>query len=692
MIPSTAASPAATPPAPPNRGYGLLRVQNNQDLMAQEQAAAQAKDATQQQSQVEAGLSGHIRGCWEEAKQAKLVIEQRMLKALRARRGEYDPDVLQEIRNQGGSEIYLLLVDVKCRAAEAWIHDILAASGDRPWTLDPTPVPEMSPELENALHQIMLMEAQARGIPPEQADEKFPAVRDEFKRRVKEAAAKAINRMADTIDDQMVEGGWRKAFAEFVSDFVTYPKAFMKGPVARNRKRMSWIQSMAGKFMPTFSKVVQPEYERVSPWFIYPSPDSTDINDGFLIEHYRMRRGGLHALIGVDGFDEEAIRKALDEYGRGGLKQWMWHETELSRLQDRPHEYLTERTQIDALIFWGPAQGRMLREWGMSDKEIPDEMAEYEIEAWLIGNYLIRVAINDGPTIGRPYSGASYSEIAGSFWGDAVPDKLRDTAQICNATARSLVNNLAIASGPMVEIHTDRLPEGTNITKMHPWKIFQTLSDKTGAGRNAVHFFQPDSQAQMLLMVLDRFERRADELTVPAYTQGTNERIGGAGSTASGLAMLFGAATKQIKKVIGNIDLWILEPTVGRAYVYNMLYHPDDSIKGDAKPKARGAISLLQKEQAMIRRMEFLKATNNPMDAAIINLPRRAAVLRETAKSLDMPVEDVVPSKEEMIEQAMLQAGAFQPGTGMVPAGRSLDVSGKPVSGQDNRLFNPGAR
>lgn len=689
MIPSTAAQPAAVPSAP-NRGYGLLRVLNNDDIRAQEQAAAQAKEASQQQQQVEAGLSGHIRRCWEEAKQAKLVIETRMLKSLRARRGEYDPEILQEISNQGGSQIYLLLTDIKCRAAEAWIHDILAASGDRPWTMDPTPVPELSPELENGLHEVMLMEAQARGIPPEQADAQFPMVRDEFKRRLKEAAQKVVNRMADTIDDQMVEGGWRQAFSEFVSDFVTYPSAFMKGPVARQRKRMSWIQSVNGKFMPQFKKAVQPEYERVSPWFMYPSPDSTGINDGYLIEHYRMRRGSLHALIGVEGFDEEAIRKALDEYGRGGLKQWMWHETELARLQDRPTEYLTERTQIDALIFWGPAQGRMLLEWGMTSAEVPDELAEYEIEAWLIGQHLVRVAINDGPTIGRPYSKSSFAEIAGSFWGEAVPDKLRDVAQICNATARSLVNNLAIASGPQVEVHTDRLPDGQAITKMYPWKIWQTLSDKTGSGRNAVHFFQPNPQSEMLLMVLEKFERRADELTVPAYTYGNNERLGGAGDTASGLSMLFGAATKQIKKVIGNIDIGIIEPTVHRAYVYNMLYHEDDAIKGDAKVKARGSISLLQKEQAQIRRMEFLKATNNPVDLAIINLPRRAAVLRETAKSLDMPVEDVVPSKEEMVEQAMLQAGALNPGTGMVPS-RSLDPAGNPVSGQDTRLFNPSA-
>jgi hypothetical protein len=404
-----------------------------------------------------------------------------------------------------------------------------------------------------------------------------------------------------------------------------------------------------------------------------------------------MRRGGLHALIGVDGFNEEAIRKVLDEYGTGGLKQWMWHETEVARLQDRPLEYLTERTQIDALIFWGPAQGKLLREWGMSAQEVPDELAEYEIEAWLIGNHLVRVAINDGPTIGRPYSKASFSDLAGSFWGEGVPDKLRDIQRICNATARALINNLGIASGPQVEVHTDRLPEGASITKMYPWKIWQTLSDKTGSGRNAVHFFQPDSLAQMLLMVLDRFERRADDLTVPAFTYGDSSQLRGAGDTASGLSMLFGAATKNIKKVISNIDLGIFEPTILRAYVYNMLYHKDETIKGDAKPKARGAISMIQKEQAQMRRMEFLKATNNPLDAAIIDLPRRAAILRETVKSLDMPVEDVVPSKEEMVEMAMLQAGAFQPGTGMVPAGRSLDPAGNPTSGQDARLFNPSA-
>ena len=44
-----------------------------------------------------------------------------MLRALRQRNGDYEPEKLAQITRQGGSEIYMMLTEVKCRAAESWL-------------------------------------------------------------------------------------------------------------------------------------------------------------------------------------------------------------------------------------------------------------------------------------------------------------------------------------------------------------------------------------------------------------------------------------------------------------------------------------------------------------------------------------------------------------------------------------------
>jgi len=90
--------------------------------------------------------------------------------------------------------------------------------------------------------------------------------------------------------------------------------------------------------------------------------------------------------------------------------------------------------------------------------------------------------------------------------------------------------------------------------------------------------------------------------------------------------------------------------------VYNMRYDEDESIKGDLDIMPRGAINLANKEQMNVRRIEFLTATANEIDMEIMGKEGRATVLREVAKGLQMPVDDIIPSKEKKNFETRTQA------------------------------------
>ncbi len=78
-----------------------------------------------------------------------------------------------------------------------------------------------------------------------------------------------------------------------------------------------------------------------------------------------------------------------------------------------------------------------------------------------------------------------------------------------------------------------------------------------------------------------------------------------------------------------------------------MRYDEDESIKGDVEIMPKGAVNLAVKETVNIRRIEFLNATANQIDMEIIGKEGRAAILREVAKGLQMPVDDIIPSREK---------------------------------------------
>lgn len=678
----------------PNRG--LVMVKSNYDLDNERKADEEAKAA--QNQPIIAGLSGHIRNVWEQARFSRNTIEERMLDGLRRRNGEYSPQKLSQIRQFGGSEIFMMLTQIKCRAAEAWINDVLFPAGDKPWSVEHTPIPEINPEMEQALAEYVKQEAEQwmmqyqTQLPPEAIQERFQEMVGEIKNRIEEEAEKIAKAMEDVIDDQFTEGNWEQAMREVIKDVVTYPAGILKGPVIRKRKTWKW-ENIGGNWIQKIGVEYKPEYYRVAPFDLYPSPSSKGINDGELLERHRLRRTDLVAMKGVAGYNDEAIDAVLTQYGIGGLREWLWRDQERASLESRPNETLFQGDTIDALEYWGSASGKMLVEWGMDEAKVTDLNAEYQVNAWLIGNHVIRARLNDDPMGHRPYYKASFEEVPGSFWGKGVPELMSDVQDVCNAAARSLVNNMAIGSGPQVEVHTDRVPIGEDITSLRPWKVWQTLSDPNGTNNPAVRFHNPQTNVEALLKVYDHFSSLADEYTgIPKYAYGEGGTGSGAAGTASGLSMLMSSAARGIKEVINHLDAPI-EGSVRQTYYFNMLYSKDESIKGDLKCVAKGSSSMIAKEQQMIRRSEFLNSTNNPIDFGIMGKTGRAELLRESVKSFDMDVDDVVPDQDELIDQMkremMAEMQAQQQGGGGQPAaGKTLNGAGQPMGGQQAALFS----
>ena len=705
MLPMMPPTPELTPAGPGVGTFtaGPVAALSNSELMAQD--AAQAQQAANDREAVVSSLAAHIRRRWEDAKRAKQQIEPKMLESLRQRVGEYPPEKLAEIRKMGGSEVFVRLTDTKCAAASAWIRDVLSL--DRPWGLDPTTTPDLSPEqsalieqqaqqqaLEKVQQQLMVGMMMAPPDPMQMQQmmaDAAEAAKSEAKAAIAKEARDRIERMSDAIQDYLDESKFKTVFAESLDwDLVTFGTAIIKAPVIRNRRRLEW-QQQAGRWEPVETEDSYPDVERVSPLDLYPSDDATGIQDAsYLLERYTLSRSDLAACKGVPNYNNTEIDAVLTEHGTGGLREWTSADSERARLAERSDDrQYGER--IDALIFWGEVQGKLLKEWGIQSVQ---PLSEYAIEAWLIGAHVIRVDIKEPHELDRPYCKAVYRPRPGSFWGIGIPELMADIQQQANATARALANNMALASGPQVGIDAEQMPPGEDGSRVWPWKVWRFNTGKYGqTSTPPIAFFQPEMHANELMGIYQQWVRIADDVTgIPAYVYG-NQETAGAGKTASGLSMLMGAATKAIKSVIANIDDGLIEPMVRQLFRYAMLYHPDESIKGDVRVVAKGASALLVREQAQVRRNEFLQITNNPTDVEIMGLARRADLLRSTAETLSLDPDQIAPTRAQFEQQqaaqqqAMAQQAAMSPQT-LPPTTTGSD--GAPVSGQDSQLFPGG--
>ena len=645
----------------------VLQVIDNEELTRREKEATKKALEERQNEPLILGLASHLRKCWDAARQAKKPIENIMLRGLRQRNGEYEADKLNQIKQQGGSDIYMMITEVKCRAAESWLRDILLETGTPPWDLQSTPIPELEPgqlaEIERsfAADVVTIVEREGQAPDPARMEELKEMIAQEYRFKLLQAADNRARGMKTKISDQFAQGGWGESFNDFITDLVTYPCAFIKGPIVRRQRKLSYAKDEMGNTTVEADQIIAPEFERVDPFRMYPEPGITNINDGYLFEHHPLSRTELADLIGVPGYDDDAIREVLD-YGNGD--SWISEDVELAKDEEERKFHAFDRpTEIyDAIEFWGKVSGKMLVEWGLTEEEVPDEAREYDANVWMVGNYVIKAVLNYDPLGEKPYAKTSFIKHPGAFWGKGIPEIIEDLQGVCNAAARALVNNMGISSGPQVEVNLERIPPNEDITQMHPWKIWQVTNDPLGSSSPAVRFNQPADNANTLMSVYERFSKLADDHSgIPSYVYG-DLNVKGAGRTASGLSMLMGSAGKGIRQVVMHIDSDIIKPVVHRQFVYNMRYDEDESIKGDVEILPKGAVNLAVKETVNLRRIEFLNATANPVDMEIVGKEGRSSILREVAKSLQMPVDEIIPTREKgrYQERMAAQFGATQ--------------------------------
>ncbi len=671
-----------------NLGPALIPVARASDL---EEMAKRANEEKQNDPLLQ-GLSSHVRKRWEVMRDhKKQEIESRLTEAARARSMEYAPDKMAEIKSQGGSEIFMGIVSTKCRTATAWLRDTLLGTGDdKPWSISATPIPDVPPDIITRLQGIMQVNLQqyyAQGggaIEPMQLKQLAAGMKDTAMREMKHEAEKRVDRMEKKMEDQLLEGGFVKALFEFTNDIATYPFAVLKGPVPRKRKTLEWAQ---GGLVPT--EVVRDEWERVDPYKFYWAPWGDDVQSMPIIEIHHLTREDVEAMIGVEGYDEDAVRALLSDFGVGGFDWLDRDDSEFEELEGKDFDDAAGDLTA-AIQLWDSIPGHLLIEWGMEEAEIEDPQLSYPCEVWMVNNTVIKAVLNYDQLGRKPYYVTSFEKVPGRVDGNGVADLCMDAQNMCNAAARALANNMGISSGPQVGVNVSRLPAGEDITQMYPWKIWQFQQSDYGDASPPMNFFQPNSNAQELMAVFDRFMAVADEVSgIPKYM--TGQHVPGAGRTSSGLSMLISNAGKSIKQVIGNIDHDVLTPMLERQYQRNLRYSNDPDLIGDVQIIARGAMSLVVKEAEAVRKTDFLRLVlESPVAQQIVGLPGTAELMRDLAGNLNTNIDRLVPSREDVEKkQQMAQQQQMMMQQMAAEQGANLQEDGTEMGGRQDNYMSP---
>lgn len=587
-------------------------------------------------------LADYVRERFCEARKHRnsLGIEDDMICARLAMKNQYTPEERVLLKDQ--PDIYMGITNVKVRAAKAWVVDILANAEDKPWTIKATPLPELPDEAEQAVIQRLQQDIQKNGFTFDM-NARAKQLKGLAQRFVDKVASETSERMETKIADQMSEAGWRTVLDEFTTDLMMYPAAVVKGPFLTREASLRWN----GNELAAVNRIVR-KVERVDPYDIFPSANSTTTQDGaYLIQRVKANKTEMMSYATMAGFNAINIRAMLSE-GEYCRRVDYFGSNTRDVLDGLDPDAAAPDTEYEIACYYGQVPVELLQSHGIAQEMDPQANAEAEV--WVVDGWVIRAILNPHPLGRRPFHATSFSRVPGQFWGQSLPVLLKDVQRVCNACARAMVKNAGYSAGPIGEYDVDRLDQEEDVAEVQPYRMYATNNSRLLAGQNAPAFrFQiVPSVADQLMNLFNFFTRLADDYSgIPAYVMG-QPQVSGAGRTLGGLSMLLGNAAKGIKAVIANVDKYITEPVVTAFYELEMLFGEDMTLKADVKVVARGSSGILQRELSQSRATEVLQMLSPYAtgQTPIVEVDALRVVLRDVLRSLGYSADELIPDPE----------------------------------------------
>ena len=456
-------------------------------------------------------------------------------------------------------------------------------------------------------------------------------------------AQKAARRMEKLIHDQIEESNGSSEIRNALLEAALLGTGLVKGPFNFNKKLHKWDTSEEGEREYNPLEVRVPRIEFVSCWDFYPDPAATNIDEcEFVIHRHKMNRSQLRQLRNMPYFDEDAIRECLQMGPNYEEKDFE------SQLKDDARSSEDYQGNYEVLEYWGIMDAEYAREVGIDLPDTVDDLDEVQINAWITGGKLLRAVVNPFTPYRIPYHAFPYERNPYNFFGIGVAENMDDSQQVMNGHARMAVDNLALSGSVVFDIDESALVGGQSMD-IYPGKIFRRQAGMPG---QAIHGLKFPNTSNENMMMFDKFRQLADEQTgIPSYSHGQTG-VQSMTRTASGMSMLLGAASLNIKTVVKNLDDFLLKPLGESYFQWNMQFFEGDmDVKGDLEIKASGTNSLMQKEVRSQRLTMFLQTAQSPAIAPFVKISK---LISELAYSLDLDPDEILNDPEEAAMMAQI--------------------------------------
>ncbi len=489
---------------------------------------------------------------------------------------------------------------------------------DKPFSIEPTPVPELSGLLEKNPKPQQPQQPQQPNVPAQQQPS-TPDPRD-IAKAILDQAGESAEKAERRIWDWLVECGHTAELRKVIADAGRIGVGVLKGPVPDSRTYQA-VKRNGDVIELVAEKKIAPVTKWIDPWDLFPAAGcGENIHDGdYVLERDHISARKLRKLKGRKGWDSERIERVIAE-GPGKC---------LVNADDEAREkaiYNFEMWQ-----YYGTLSRDELESVGICLRE--DIKEAYAIVT-LINDSVIRCVLNPLDSGRFPYLTFPWSRRAGHWAGVGVAEQCFMPQRMVNAGTRALLNNAGKSAGVQTIVDQGSVTPADNRWEIVPDKLWlKTADTMIDDVRKAFFMFEyPNIQAQ-LMPVIEYALRLAEEHTsIPLVTQGIYAQ-GAAPQTYGQAELQNNNANTLLRDKARILDDCVTEPLINAMYEWLML-DPDvpSDEKGDYKINAHGTTALVERAIAEATLAQAIGMSLNPAFGAD---PKKVYAMWLKAKRID---------------------------------------------------------
>jgi hypothetical protein len=488
--------------------------------------------------------------------------------------------------NSTKSNVFVNITQPYVDMASARVADMLLPTDDMPFSLDPTPMPD----IVSATKDMTTM------VGPPGAMKPAAILAKQMIAEAKERAKKAETH----IWDWLVESQWHSEVRQVIEDAARIGTGILKGPfpVKVRNKAMNRLED--GTVEMTIVEKTRPACKRIDPRKFYPDPGcGRSIHNGSFVweedditaRQIRELKGTMHSD-GTPLYIDSQIDEVLRE---GPQKTYL--------------EAGSVKSDNDVFKIWyyhGIAGAEDLRAAGCEcedDKTLP-------VMVTMINDRVIKAKLSALDSGEFPYDVFVWQRKANSWTGKGVSRQIRTPQRMINAATRNMMDNAGLSSGPQILVDQSMIEPADGNWEITPRKIWLRVESETSGQKmsDAIHSVEIKSLQQDLMNVITYAMELAEKVTnMPLLMQGQQEPNA---ETLGGTQIRNNNASVVLRRTAKIFDDDITVPKINRYYEWLMLYGEDPEEKGDFVIVAKGSTALFERDaqnQAILQMGALIK-------------------------------------------------------------------------------------